>query len=424
MKNTDLFALKTYNKFNYNPKYLSNISDETKYILINKINYILSNYKNNNFIGYPGLSYIINNCINPSPYNNINYIYTIYKITNLYSTDYNMNIYLFGDYHTKNYKCNNNVDIESVSSFILNQIKTSNDFVDLFIELPLIDKNTDRELIKYNTYISDLNINLYNCLYWDKYNCIYPHLRAHNIDVRSSEYIHEYFKLFNLAYTLHISFKTLYKNIDNTLDEKIIKELKFNFRKYRNYYHSINKKNVFDNKESIINYFNDVYNYTKIEKQLNNINDENLRFKIKNYFNNILTNYNFSNILSDNIDNFIDSFKQIINKDDLIKLYLYQFNNIMSTYITCSSYFMDFYTIARLFRTYKYLPNKYSGRATSIIIYTGNYHIEIYKKFLLSIFFNIKISLMNENIKDYECLNIENIKQPIFRYKNKQSFEL
>lgn len=428
MLNKDLLLLKSFIKYNYNCKYLNNISTDTKVILNDKINFILKNYKNNNFIGYPGLAYIINECINPSPYNNIKYIYTISRITNLYSTEYNMNIYLFGDYHTNKYNCEHIDNTTSVPLFILNQIKTSNDFVDLFIETPLIEKNTDKEILKSGTYIRNLKNKLYDCLFWNKNECIYPHLRAHNIDIRSSSHIHQYFKLMEYLTTMYISFKKLFDNKDNTKNDELINQLKFDFRKFRNYYNIINKNNVFQDKQSIIKYFNnEVYKDTKIEKQLNNIKNENVKFRIKKFFYNILNNYDFEYILQDNINEFFDTYNKSYkkNKQDFKQLWaLLNIGGIMETFGTCSAYFMDYYTIARLFRTYKEIPGKYSKRASSIIIYAGEYHTELYKKFLLSLGFNINLDIENKEIYEYKCLNIDSIKQPIFRYKDKQSFDL
>ena len=90
----------------------------------------------------------LNNIKNAHINYKVDYIYNLHKLTRMVSKSRGMNIYLFGDYHTNKYNCEHIDNTTSVPLFILNQIKTSNDFVDLFIETPLIEKNTDKEILK------------------------------------------------------------------------------------------------------------------------------------------------------------------------------------------------------------------------------------------------------------------------------------
>jgi hypothetical protein len=77
---------------------------------------------------------------------------------------------------------------------------------------------------------------------------------------------------------------------------------------------------------------------------------------------------------------------------------------------------MDTYLILRLFRSYKYKKYKYSGRAKNVIIYAGSAHIERYINILNYIgSFEIKYHKKHMNTKNYYCIDIKDLKQPLFK---------
>ncbi len=81
--------------------------------------------------------------------------------------------------------------------------------------------------------------------------------------------------------------------------------------------------------------------------------------------------------------------------------------------------FMDMYLLCRLFVTYditKREENHYPSEQKNIIIYAGNKHSQLYRKFILfSKFSTINI---NSNVGKFEdsdnCLNMAGIHQPFF----------
>jgi hypothetical protein len=89
------------------------------------------------------------------------------------------------------------------------------------------------------------------------------------------------------------------------------------------------------------------------------------------------------------------------------------FKNTTKYIVFLNCLIADTYTLARIFKDFgnKDLPIDQPDKAHNIIIYAGNSHSDIYRKFLKSIGF-IQISKTGE--LDNTCIDMKKIRQPFF----------
>lgn len=430
IKNIDTIC-KTYNFQNINN--LSNSTIDFLKKIINNITIELNNNEIDNKLELnKELIYLLNNYFYPKPYKHINYIYSLGTVTNMYSELYNMNIYLFGDYHVTKYNCNNFDNSSDISSFLDEQIKTSTKQLDIYIESAIysnMNKYNILTVFNKDLYLHNFTDKYIDCLTKDKTKCKYPYIRLHSTDLRKNynEYYHYIFDMYKYMYNIYISLFDINggdivyynTNIDNI--NKNIKNIK-GLLIYSNNVEDI--KSLFSDKKKLKESIDTNFKKeTKIYKQILNIEDYELRDKIieytnKYWFNDNIDKYfeyiNYNNIISW-INNFENHIRTHNNEYRYLNKLISDLENITDGLQSIVSYYMDTYLITRLFRKYEKKKFKYSDRSTNIIIYTGNAHIKKYIDILKYIgSFNILYS--NEQMKTNEyCIDIKDLKQPLFR---------
>lgn len=394
--------------------YLKEFSNSDK-LFIEKLIVNINNSHLNDSIKNKQLFYLLNNYFNPSPYQIINYIYNVKNIYQLTSNKMNMNIYLFGDVHSNKNTCEGYFPNSNVAYFLDQQIKTSTKHLDIYVEEEIFSKLENKVDNKLDKYPLDIFIEDYiGCLIKDKQKCKYPHIRVHSIDLRKTRTDNPLLKLlwlfFGIFNVITIPNPNNYETIKNNINEiKIILE---------------NNKNIFTNKDKFIEVINNSFEQ-KLKKQELNIDDKELLNKIINYSNenwlNNIVNEEFKYINYNMIMRWINGYENLfINKGGPIDLNidntLYKvLNNIVNKIVDICSYFMDTYLILRLFRDYtKQIKYKYSRKAKDVIIYAGNWHIKRYVGILKYLDFKIEQKFKKRtNDKDY-CLDISELKQPLF----------
>lgn len=344
--------------------------------------YILSSKTN----GHRGLARNVLNTMTPLPYTHIDQLYGVSEVKIQKSEKYNMTVVSIGDSHSLDIDCTQSKTTISSSDFIVNQIATATEFVDLYVETLYIFDYKPRLIsskARPKNYMGILHKNIRECFDWDKNDCKYPNLRSHYIDLRG-DYLDPFFNQFSMVF---VKYKFSNPNWDKDIEH---------------YLSSPRLKAIFQSKDTLINHVNNMIQKSKIQKQIDNVKDPHIKQVIQKW----ATTWTFSDpyikfqyLTWDVIT------KAIIEKNDRLLNIIY---GQLSGYL---GVLMDVYTIARMFRTYRDIPNKNSKPAKNIIIFAGNFHTIRYQEVLEELGFHFTHNNYNNII---DCVNISDIPQPLF----------
>lgn len=321
-------------------------------------------------------------------------------------------IYLIGDFHEKTSKCPENVtnnDKILFQDLLVNELKQNpTNLIDLFVEASYINKLYPKTKYTYvDSYMIDVITHFKKCLELSKESCAHNNLRVHYVDVRAYG---------NIQVTL---LKVMYMVTTSLLkDQDKLAQYSWNSLTKELDEEKTNPLEVLDN---LINMQN-IYDVTKITKQLENINP--LYNEVRQRLTDILYYTN-----KEYVDNkaILRQYIQELNQNsftDMDKKYLNYVWNILNN-ITVR--LMDVYLLARIFRTFKSYDNKdknipelYKNPPDNIIIYAGQYHIDFYKRFLTDVGFNINLELLsNQKDINYQCIALEKLTLPLFQTRKK-----
>ena len=166
------------------PQETQNLFLKTSEILLSKFyRSVKSWWRTSEKYGFVGLAYIIKNMLAPPISQTWNSIYGVREISIVTSKKYGLKVVLLADSHTLEYVCNNKNSEGSANDFIVEQIKSAQCFMDVYLEIPYIyDKNLHRRRIG-RSYMANLHDDIDDCFKWDKIRCEYPHLRAHYLRI-------------------------------------------------------------------------------------------------------------------------------------------------------------------------------------------------------------------------------------------------
>ena len=350
-------------------------------------------------------------------------------------------IILFGEYHksVKGNKCkDNNGNKTSVDNFLKFNIENNNNFIDLFVEFHdyFYPYREDRKNFIFNqtTTLSNIVKELYEYACKDRVDnpivsCISGNLRLHSIDSRGYNFWHylinNKIKYLNKYDDFIISFiglivlsfhlNNLYDNLQNT--PKFDQYLK-NIHKCAEIFLQTYVPEFFTNFDTFYNIINNhLFPLVKIDKQIDNIKNIDLKNQIIDIFKNDLKNY----------------FKDIEGKGELIANDIFYYKNNephinlktfikkFSSYLLYNGFLVDFYLISRIFRNFS--GGIYNLSPKNIIIYAGDAHISKYVEILSTLNFQEKYSRKNYMIKNiegfvdhelFQCLDISALPQPLF----------
>ncbi len=330
---------------------------------------------------YLALAQIIYNYSTKIEYIKVKYLYSLRNMDIYTSSKYGKKFVLFGDIHTKAFTCDRKKSLPT-SDFIINQIKTSTCFLDIFLEIPYLFGRTDSKLELEGTYMAELNESLSKCFEYTK-NCQYYNLRAHYIDLRSPKLSEDFFLLQRAIIN---SFNKI--SSPKYITDKLLK--------------SENLQNIFSSKDNIINFMYKLMNSKKIQKQIDNIEDEKVRKLLLKMEKERIENpdIDFNDISWDKIKEWLE--------EPFVPYTLYH------TLIRYVSVIVDIYTLARLFRNFREVPGLYSKPCDNVMIYAGAYHTKTYMNFLELLEFSHVFSVKAKTKPAY-CVDITELKGPIFR---------
>lgn len=372
------------------PQETQNLFLKTSEILLSKFyRSVKSWWRTSEKYGFVGLAYIIKNMLAPPISQTWNSIYGVREISIVTSKKYGLKVVLLADSHTLEYVCNNKNSEGSANDFIVEQIKSAQCFMDVYLEIPYIyDKNLHRRRIG-RSYMANLHDDIDDCFKWDKIRCEYPHLRAHYIDLRTEDLAKEYQKYFQFEKT----FNKLHYGMGNAKTE------------YTYWKNNKEMKEIFLSKATIVANMKEIIKSTKIQKQIDNVMDPVIRKKI----NEISTKW-IENPKDFNIDWEYLTWDYML--DALKTNNSYHITNIYYSFSSYDGVIMDIYTLGRMFREYTYVPNQNSSLAKNMIIYAGGFHTQRYEDFLLN-YLDCKREINNRSYR-INCSDITNVKQPIF----------
>lgn len=303
-------------------------------------------------------------------------------------------IYLFGDIHKKLNDCSDKNFI-TISELIKNTIVSNPDkIIDIFLEAEYLHKDKKNILDSYlECYLKDVIYDYKNCLQIDKKECEFPNARFHYVDVRCSLkkfclYVNYFFEFIN--------------------DIKEDKETSIN---YLNILKSvkISPNVIFD-----ITFIMELISEAKIKKQLNKIEDNNIKNITCDYFISKLLQFKFTTYESEFVELLYMHCKTVEDIKKYISLYENKvlLEDLYEKIMSYNATLVNFYTSSRILGLY----SKYN------IIYLGGCHIkELVKFFTEQLKFNIVNfidTIVCQDIYLYnsanQCLYIGNFNQPLF----------
>lgn len=334
-------------------KYVDMMSEETKKLLTESLEKSISELRRNKIEAFDrinlGLSMLMLNRMRRSSTEDIRIINCTPRIV-IYS-NLKIKVLIIEDLHIL--KCPFNSKSISIEYYLDNLIKNATDYVDLFIEI-----GTDKQGA-IPTYTSNHTLytvgRAFSELNWDvplKNSKIYrsiPYLRVHRTDYR-----------------------TMYPELDNFC--RGMAGLIFNKTPIKiDYLERI--KNKLLSIDYFRNYILEILSMDKkIKKQIDNIHNPLMKQRLQYLKNKWL--YNSETCINSSILSY-EKIINILGEDDTKKK--------KELYLTFCGYFgvlMDVYTIARMFRTYRKVDNRYSGPAKQIIYLAGNLHTRRLETFL------------------------------------------
>lgn len=385
---------------NPNPSTWKDLSDETRESFKNMVDILISN-RNLHTSSYMGIVRIVQNLMSPERpmlVKNNTHIYGIRNWHYYYSDKYDMKVYILDDSHTLARECPVKSSSISITDVIIEQVKKAPCFVDLYLEIPYlnVDKQTFR--ISDNNFIFRTAIALKNCFAYDKINCEYPNLRAHYVDMRRSHVYRKLNEIFSvILYTYHI-------NSDNvgTLKKIVVEFL--NSKEY---------KRILTNKKSLTAEILERMEYSKIPKQLSNIQDQNVLNAIDIFVQKWLTDarINSDHLTWEYIQDVFETILSILNRPYVNPNNIHDLiSPLFDTFAWYYGTVMDIYTVSRLFRTYQPTKNRYSDRARNVIILAGNAHGNRYGDFLKYLGFSYKHGTNSNNY----CVSVNGMKTDWF----------
>lgn len=364
--------LKSVDECPYALKELSGISEETKKILLE----VIKKYQKNHSKEKSGYieSELIHRFLEPTSFirEKITEIEGPMSVCQMSSDKYPHIFYIFGDYHVKKSNCG---DIPKFYAWIKETIVNSPVFIDVYLETPYHYKNyasvKHEDFVR--SYMGDFYQDFKNCFLHSKTENYCQTSRFHYTDMR------RIFKTFELIVETNISYRDIYRKEPETIS--------YNIR-----------------------IFNDLVDYMLKPDSIVNM-------RIRKQFNAIKHNH-IKNTLIKEFTVYIKTYKDGIRHLELHESDVFEAEKVIQTLKTYRIHLMDYYLIARCFRSYD-KKKGYSRPSYNNIIYAGWVHDDNYFKILKGLGYKTDIFIQDKpfNDKTFQCLDISKLKQPLFHQR-------
>lgn len=373
------------------------------------------------------------------------------NLTVHHSKEYDKMIYIFGEYHSDIIDCDTRFGSESIKEnfdmqnskkmrveyFLSEFIRTTDVFLDIFVEFPIIPKKEGKYHDDFRPFYHTLRgykilENFKECLQRDSRTEKCSLARIHYFDIRGfdkqgiltgSTIITSFcIKLRSIFSEFSFSPDLLIKNLKLFMKDPIIKSFLIDYLSQP------------DETEFKKNWVQHMYNFYHIKKELERLNgDPVMKDKILHFFEKEITEKVMKerNLLYVNVkiifkDTYSQNPRQHRASDAKFKnafIVIFDFTtDIISKYV-------DLYALLRIFKTFNMseMKEKAYKEATdqpnkphNIIIYAGDLHSQVYRKFLKDVLDFEKIEVAGKE-EPYDemgeamyCIDMEPITQPLF----------
>lgn len=328
------------------------------------------------------------------------------------SLTFNKHVYVFGEVHGGEPRCVTKDATINVEDFIADTINISSPHVvDVYLEK---SRDFSLEDFREEQYLDRIYKKLYPCLRGrhsqgdQKQNCPYPNLRFHAVDIRDTE-----------NSTSSIVFLTeIYDAISHLLKAR-------------------DKESIIDGVQTIARSISMLFGDLKEDKKVDYepfLEDEQLRKQLqavdKGVLSTLMLHLNtHTNLTNAEMRDLKEMCEIIVRRgaDDLtLKGFLPAIADIHQEILGFLSLFVDIYTMARIFRSFRKVPGQYSGDPQRIIIYLGDFHAISCREILRVLGFTL-VSQTYAQIQDYpketpsvngvsaqSCVDISSFAQPFF----------
>jgi len=322
---------------------------------------------------------LISRYLNPKPFLNekFNKILGPTALYQLSSPDHPHIFYIFGDIHIKSGFCEE--EVPTITKWIEETITSIPVFTDVYLEAPYTYKDYIAIELGQGNYLMDNYNSFLPCMkqYPDK-KC--KTSRFHYTDIR---------KMF-VTESQSRGFLLMLAQWAEGLDSWTKEEANCVSEFYT----------YFTDPNSLI--------YKRILKQINNVDDTGIK-----------------KFLHKDFKKCTKTFKDRMTKSQLptsnlslktAQKYILLMHPVLLSYANC---LMDYYLLARCFRTYKKVNGKYSRPSYNNIIYVGGTHAINYVRILVALGFKLEVDkeTNGEGEKNFQCLDVSTMKQPMFHQR-------
>jgi hypothetical protein len=361
------------------------------------------------------------------------------NLTVHYSKEYNKMIYIFGEEHSDIVDCDIRFGDESskeewdkpnskkmrVEYFLSEFIRTTDVFLDIFFEFPVVPKETGKYHDKYDNFpdgrLKNLRDTFKECLQRDTRTEVCSLARIHYFDTRLEDYegsvkTSNQLTYFNLA---------VYNIFDNFFEDEQIKQLKIMIHDpgIKGLLDELAEKDEKKFKRIWFFFLTDISHNAKELDRLEK--DPEMQHKILSFIRKKITKtaMKYKKKINDSVNIIFNNDKYTVSEFvDAFKLV----NDIL---FSIGAHFADLYTLLRVFKTFNLSEMKQKAyseatdqpdKAHNIIIYAGDAHSQTYRKFLEDVLHFDKIEVAGKE-EPYGragelmyCIDMEPITQPLF----------
>ena len=365
------------------------------------------------------------------------------NLTVHHSKEYDKMIYIFGEYHSNKIDCDERFGEESSkevwdkpnskkmkAEYFLSQfIRTTDDFLDVFGEFPIVPKETGKyheSLVAFepNFRLDNLLKNLKDCLQRDTRDEKCRFARIHYFDIRY--YDDKGTLSVSTSNSIMYFFYNLRANIVHFVGNERIERLKLFIKNpiINKVLRDLSEPNEENFKRIWVNRLTDFSHNVKELDRLEK-DDSEMKEKILDFIEKEITEkaMKYRKSLSENV-NIIFS-----NSNYTDKQFLNAFVKIVESITRIIALYADLYTLLRIFKTFNLSEMKEKAyqditdqpdKAHNIIIYAGDLHSQVYRKFLKDVLHFDKIEVAGKE-EPYDeigvpmyCIDMEPITQPLF----------
>jgi len=346
---------------------------------------------------------LINRFLNPRPFLNLTFDkilgpVSVCQMSHPNSKKYPHIFYIFGDQHEKTGVCKTDPSTMSndmsfwlsrigsdgrnaltITKWIEYTVSSSPVFIDVYLESPYMYKSFEAASLGTDNYLEDNHNAFHKCLIGKSRFGVCKTSRFHYTDIRK-------------IFTTHNQVEGFHLVMGRDLD----------------WIHSWNKQDA-KNAREFYAYFIDPNSlvYQRIQKQFDNIQDNRIKNLLEKDFKTCTARY--AKILKE------FSPPRANTKLNIVRDKLRDSRDDLLEYANC---LMDYYLIARCFRTYRKIKNQYSRPSYNNIMYVGDTHAINYTAILKKLGFKQQYIQRNqEGDKDFQCLDVSGMNQPMFHQR-------